>query len=683
MKNQLKKTGWVLLCLLLYLVMYLGNVTEIQAAPQKKFTLAQAVSLGYAQSWDYQKMQSKIALKEVKYKEAVKSIQLKKKNMASFRWSPLLNFKFPEKPDLSEEYGFMYKPLQIQSELSSCRHQLTDIKYQIKQEISDLYTEIYTYQEKIAYKKESLKQLSKNLERNQAKFLIGEASQNDLDTIVSSITAAETSLAADLRAFEKAKTDLSEKIGLDITQSYEFSNPYKEADIPRSMLEKLIQTTLDRSQSYYEAKLATSLALTSVDTNYSLMSRHYGSNMSYISSYVTQAKRGEKLNTAAFKLSYDQFLTAVDAPWQGSIKILFIKIPKEWFKGSLDGVRYVEDEPYLLYSNVLEYQEAVSDQKALEKEISDNVKDSFENLVTAKNSYHSLKAQTEKSKKEMEREALKNKAGTVSFEEYEEIRKEYEQLQIEQMDALKLYTQLLYSFDRLTCGGVTELLQELDNSLSQGIQGESHVTENVMGSACYYIIHLAEDTLFELGIYIPKDLEVDATDFELWVDEVQVGERTKIEETLRHLTLTLDGTEHVFLRFYENETFLTDCEINPQQYQGELNISSSKKEEKEKKVILGNYTYTLNKKLSLVTFSVFINESELFQPEDVTGFRLLAKNQTPVFSEEIIPIDQSLTYLSILSTDFSELTVELYGAADTLLSTAKLDTQTKELYKEV
>ena len=74
MKNQLKKTGWVLLCLLLYLVMYLGNVTEIQAAPQKKFTLAQAVSLGYAQSWDYQKMQSKIALKEVKYKEAVKSI---------------------------------------------------------------------------------------------------------------------------------------------------------------------------------------------------------------------------------------------------------------------------------------------------------------------------------------------------------------------------------------------------------------------------------------------------------------------------------------------------------------------------------------------------------------------------------------------------------------------------------
>ena len=681
MKNQLEKKTRRFLCLVLCAILFCGVSIKIQAAPQKKLTLTQAVALGYAQSWNYQKMQSKIALKEVKYKEAVKSIQLKKKNMASFRWSPLLKFKFPEKPDLSEEYGFMYKPLQIQSELSSCRHELTDIKYQVKEEVCNLYTEIYTYQEKISYEKESLEQLSKNLERNQAKLLIGEASQNDVNTIESSITAAQTSLAADLRAFEKAKSDLSDKIGLDITQGYEFLNPYKEADIPRSMLEKLIETTLDRSQSYYEAKLTTNLALTSVDTNYALMSKHYGSNMNYISSYITQVKRGEKINAAAFKLSYEKFLTAVDAPWQGSIRILFIKIPKEWFKGSLDGVRYVEDEPYLLYSNVLEYQEALNDQKSLEKEIRGSIRDSFENLVTAKNSYDALKAQTEKSKKEMEREELKNKTGTCSFEEYEEIRKEYEELQIEQMEALKLYTQLLYSFDRLTCGGVTELLQEMGNNLSQGTQGESYVTEDEIENAYYYITHLVENNIFELGIYIPEDSQIEATDFELWVDNVQVGEKTKIKETLRHLTLALDKTENVFLRLYKDDTFLADCEINPQQYQGELNISVSKKETEDKKVILGNYTYTLNKKLSLVTFSISIKESDALKPDDVTGFRLLAANQTPIYSEEIIPIDQSLSYLSILSTDFSKLTIELYGETDRLLSKAKLDVQTKEIYE--
>lgn len=681
MRNLSGKKWRRLFEFVLCITLFLGISAQTRAAPQRTLALSQAVALGYANSWDYQKMQSKIALKEVKYKEAVKSIQLKKKNMASFRWSPLLNFKFPEKPDLSEEYGFMYKPLQIQSELSACRHELTDIKYQVKQEVSELYTEIYTYQEKIAYEKESVKQLSKNLERNQAKLLIGEASQNDVDTIASSVTAVQTSLAADLRAFEKAKSELSEKIGVDISQGYEFFNPYKEANLPRTMLERLIQITLDRSQSYYEAKLATNLALTSVDTNYGLMSRHYGDKMSYISSYVAQAKRGERINTAAFKLSYDQFLTAVDAPWQGSIKILFIKIPKEWFKGSLDGVRYVEDEPYLLYSNVLEYQEALSDQKSLEREIRNSVRDSFENLVTAKNSYVSLKNQTEKAKRQMERESLKNKEGSSSFEEYEETRKEYEELQIEQMEALKLYTQLLYSFDRLTCGGVTELLQELENGLSQGIQGESYVSEEAKESAYYYITHLVEDNLFELGIYIPEDLEIEATDFELWVDEEQVGEKTKIGETLRHLALALNETEYVFLRLYKDETFLADCEINPQQYQGELKISVSKKEDEAKKTVLGNYTYTLNKKLGLVSFSISIKESDKLKSNEVTGFRLLAANQAPVFSEEIIPVNQSLTYLSLLSTDFSEITIELYGEADTLLLTAKLDTQAKEIYE--
>ena len=81
------------------------------------------------------------------------------------------------------------------------------------------------------------------------------------------------------------------------------------------------------------------------------------------------------------------------------------------------------------------------------------------------------------------------------------------------------------------------------------------------------------------------------------------------------------------------------------------------------------------------SFSVSIKESDILKPDDITGFRLLTANQTPIFSEEIIPADQSLTYLSILSTDFSELTIELYGEADRLLLTAKLDAQTKEIYE--
>ncbi|MDE7431559.1 MAG: TolC family protein [Lachnospiraceae bacterium] len=664
--------------IILCAVIFTGILPETvsHAAPNRRFTISQAVSLSLAKSRDYRKTKSKILMKQVKYKEAVKSIRLKKKNMSTFRWTPLLSFKFPEKATLSQEYDFMYKPLQIQSEISVLQHQLEDIKYKVKEETSNLYTQIYTYQEKITYKEQQLSALQENLKRNQAKLIMGEAKQSDVDSIASSIEKTKSSLAADMRAFERAKSDLSEMMGVDICKGYIFLNPYKEARITRENLESLIKETLSRSQSFYEAKMTTSLALTCVNTNYSLMSRQYGNKMSYISSYVNQAKKGEQIDNEAFKSAYDNFLTAIDEPWQGSIRILFIKIPKEWFKGSIDGVRYVEDDPYLLYSNVLEYQDAVSEQSSLEREITKSVEEGFENLVTAKNSYDSLKAEGDKAKKDMERAALLNKAGELSFEEYEEIEKEYEELQISVMEALELYTTLLYSYDRLTCGAVTQLLNEKESSMGQGISGESFVTEELSGEAYYYILSQVEDNIFELGIHIPDDYETEITHFELWVDKVKIGERTEVNKTLRHLTLTLDNTKQVFIRLYADDNFIADVSINPEEYEGKLEFDGRKQQGEEKqKTILGSYKYTVNKKTETITFMVIPEEGL-----GITSFRLTDELGTAICKKEPVLIKDSLTYLSILNSDLETITVELYGEEENLLYMGKLDTKTKEIY---
>lgn len=652
--------------------------TDVYGEQKRKFTISQAVILGKSESNDYRKVKSKILMKEVKYKEAVKSIALKKKNMSTFRWTPLLSFKFPEKATLSQEYEFVYKPLQIQSEISSLKHQLDDIKYEVTEEVSNLYTKIYTYQEKISYEEQKLSKLNKNLKRNQAKLMVGEAKKSDVDKIESSVKSTTGTLSADIRAFEKAKSDLSDLVGLDLTGRYEFVNPYKESRITRDNLDGIIEAAISKSQSYYEASAATSLALTSVDTNYSLMQRQYGKKMSYISSYVNDAKAGGKIDNEAFKNAYDSFLNAIDDPWSGKKRILFIRIPKEWFKGSIDGVRYVEDDPYILYSNVLEYQDALNEQKSLEKEITKSVKDGFENLVTAKNSYDSLNSQKEKAKKEMEKSSFLNKAGELTFEEYEETREHYEELQINTMEALELYTTLLYSYDRLTYGSITALLNGGDLSLGQGIQGESFVKEDLSGGAYYYILNKVEDNIFELGIHIPEDYETDITHFELWVDGVQIGERTQADTTLRHLGLTLDNTEKVIVRLYAGNEFVADCEIEPQMYQGKLKLNNNENSETEKqKDILGTYSYTLNKKTKMITFKTLINK-EL----EVTAFLLKDAFGNAVYTDAPIPVDEGLTYLSVLSEDFSNITIELYGENGTKLYTGMLDTNTKEIIRK-
>lgn len=669
---------------LLVLICMIAGSRKIYA--ESVMPLSQTQALGLAESDDYRKVKSKIALKEVKYKEAVKSIQLKKKNLSTFRWTPLLSFKFPEKAALADEYEFIYKPLQIQSEIRVLEHQLTDVKYEVREEISNLYTEIYTYQEKISNKTARLETMEENLKRNQAKVLTGQAKQSDVDKIESSITALQSSLAADMRAFESGKSELSDLTGIDLTTGYRFENPYKEATIERSSLDQLIQATLDRSQSYYEAKQTTKLALTSVDTNYSLIQNQYGSKMGYISSYVQQAKNGEKIKSDLFRNAYDQFLKAIDDPWQGTKRILFIKIPKEWFKGSIDGVRYVEDDPYILYTNVLEYQEALSDQKSLEKEITKSVEEAFENLVTAGNSYHSIQQQTQKAKEEMDRGKLKNQAGELEFEEYETLREAYEELQISELEALELYTTLLYSFDRLTCGAVTELLNGEEISLEQGSQGESFVADKTKPS--YYITTLAEDNLFELGIYLPEESDIQITHFELWVDNVQIGERTEIDAVIRHLELDLSQTDKTVIRLYNGDEFVADCEIDPDEYQGSLNlpddtagktdsVDKTDSAEPETKQLLGTYKYSRNKKTGLITFDI--------QPQEglnIEKFRLLDAQGKAIYSDTPAEVGKGITYLAVLGNDLENVRAELYDKDGNKLYTARLDTKSGKVVEE-
>ena len=89
---------------------------SVQAATER-ISLAQSKKLALAGSDSYRKIKSKITLKEVSYKQAVKSIKLKIKNKTTFRWSPLLSFNFPEKLNFEDESNMVYKPAQIQTEI--------------------------------------------------------------------------------------------------------------------------------------------------------------------------------------------------------------------------------------------------------------------------------------------------------------------------------------------------------------------------------------------------------------------------------------------------------------------------------------------------------------------------------------------------------------------------------------
>jgi len=677
MKKCFLKKG---ISLFLCTVMLTGTMIAAQPVQAAQYTLllSHAKTIALANSDSYRQIKSKISLKEVSYKQAVKSIQLKIKNKTTFRWSPLLSFKFPEKLNFEDESSMVYKPAQIQNDITSLKHDLTDEVFRVYESTEQAYVKAYTLQEKVAFEEEQLEGLQNTLAKNKGRLILGLATQADVDAMEKNVTAAEEKLAADMKSFENAKTKLGDLLHMDVTTRYTLVNPYIDAEIPRTKLDDLVQYTMDHDQAYYEAKMATALSMIQLETNYNLIKSQYGSKAGRISPYVQTVMSGGKVDSSAFKTSYDKFLTDIDKPWAGHWRILFIKIPKEWIKGQIDGVRYVEDEPYALYENALEYQDVLTEQQTMAKELETQVRDTFESVVTARSAYLKLKTQVAEAKEQLQKELVLNQLGELTFEEYTESQKQYEEQQVEMLEALETYTSLLYSFDRLTCGAVSKYFKDQGIALSGSEGGNSYIVdEETIDGARYYITSIVEDNMFEFGVYLPEDFETDVTHYELWVDDYIIGEKTEVEQTLRHLTLTLTGKERVFVRLYNDEEFVDDCEIDATAYQGPLNITGytiTKTEEALKREI-GSYEMRSLNDMGLVEITLTIDGVE-----DVHYYAIQNEAGTNLLTPDAKAITDTFVYLDFLSKDMDFLQIQCYDAGKGEKYVAYFNTLNQTIY---
>ena len=634
-------------------------------AADKTLSLQQAQKVAIAKSSKRVKILNKIELQEIKYSAAVKSIQMKKKNMSTFRWTPLLSFKFPEQPTLADEYEWQYKPLQITSTISSLQHQLLDDQLETKESVSNLYVQIYINQEKIAFLEENLEQAQTTLTRNQARLAVGEANQSDIDKLQQSIDRLTTDISLQKRSFETNKSKLSKLINQDVTTGYTFQNPLQQADIPRNILDNLIQYTLDNDQSYYEAKMDTRLAYTGMNMMESMMRSQYGNKMNNIMPFINQIKAGDSVDSGAFKNAYKQMLDNVDAPWNGTKRILFIRIKKEWFKGAVDGSRYVEDDPYALYTGALEYMDALKEQNSLQDELTNSVKSGFETLKTAQIAYNDAQKSCDILEQEVEKNTRLNLLGKVSYEELSDLQEEYRNQESETLDLLAEYTQLLYSYDRLTCGGITAYLEGTDVDMKATQGGNSFIAKELEGKAYYYINYRVEDNIFVMGVSIPDNYSLDITDYALYVNDMQIGDVTPIDEELEHLALDLDQVDKAQIFLYDGQELVDVREIDSSVNQAELPINGGYTlEHKESVQTVATYIYTLQKTTNTVSMKITPNDSE-----QIAYYRLTDTDGNAVNGDELIPIDEEFTYLSLLVGNLSGLNIIFY------------DSQEQELYQ--
>ena len=650
------------LCMAIITPVITGAVYLPNGVP-KPFFAEQAQSLALAKDSGIKKKNNQIVVKRMKYVEAVEAIKAKAKNLRSFRWSPLLSFKFPEKLDLIMEYDLTVKPLNLQTEITTLIHERNDMVFDVKRKVIKLFISVYIYQERITFQEELLEISEEELRRNTAKLVLGTASQADIDTMEKSIEKQIADIAFLKRSFETDKKELSDLTGLDVTSGYVFKNPLKTASITRSQLEVLVEYTLENDHLYYSARMTEAIERINMDSYENLFRRQYGSKVDAVSIYLGQARNGYDVDTTAFKTSYDAMLKSFDQPWDGKKKILFFTFTKEWLKGEISGTRYIEDEMYALYTATLEYIGARKDKENMERALLKQIAAEYESLITAKNSMDALLKTLEETKDALDRLLELNRRGKASFSEVQDKREDYQELQLDAVEALAFYNELLFDFDRLTCGGVSKLLAGagLDTDAGQGADSNKD-------RPTYYIYTDVASLIFVFGVNIPDDYEPEIDSFEVWYEGYHIGERLPVGTELRHLALDYGETSMLTVRLFNGDEYIDECEIDTTVPTDVLNIKGATRQTAEERV-LGNYSIVTEQRDNAATSEITFH---LQDGVDAKYYRISFSGMG-LYTGEHIPITEPFKYLTLLTASLDGAAVEFYDENRQILHTARFE----------
>ena len=644
------------------------------AAAPKLLVVEQAQLLAVSVDPAIKKKQNQIVVKQMKYIESVATNKAKAKNLKSFRWTPLLSFKFPQKLDLVMDYDLTVKPLTLQAEIATLKHDRDDLVFEAKSRVGNLFSNIYVLQERIAFSEDVLRLSQEGLERNRAKLLAGTATQADIDTMEKSVEEQTSNIATLKRSFENAKKDLTDMIKLDVTTGYMFKNPLKTASISREQLEGLEKYTLDNDHVYYMARTDESVARLNLDSYEKLFRAQYGGKVNAVSVFLNQARNGQDIDTTAFKEKYAEMLKTFDKPWNGKITIIFFTFTMEWLKGERSGTRYIEDEMYALYTAALDYTGALKDKETAEKALRKRIASEYEALVTAKNSVDSLLKMLGETKTMLARVTELNAQGKADYSEVKDKLDDYQAMQIDAVEAMAVYNELLTGFDRLTCGAVTRLLTGAGLELDTGFSGDS-----VKDLPTYHIYTDIADLVFAFGVSIPEDYEPEMDAFEIWYEGTQIGVRTPVEKELRHLALDYGESNTLTVRMYSGDEYVDECEIDTTIPTDILNLRGGVKRQEEQPS-LGSYSVVTEAR----TGGAGTSEITLLPaPELNVKYYRISLNGVGLFQGELIPIEKPAKYLTLLVASLESVRVELYNEEKTLIQTARFELKDQTLREAI
>ncbi len=585
---------------LLFVCILFSETSFIAYAKQRNFTVDNVIDMAIehsegAQSATIEKIKKEIELQQAK--DAIKDIR---KNESTIRFSLLFNIKFPEKHGMPKEIELVTKVPQIQTEIAILKEQVEYERLNSSLQAQLAFYDVLQLEYEVQFYEERLEDSKKLLEATEAKFKTGNGKKEDVDYIKGLVKEYESGLNSAITSLDRKKEKLGDLIGVDVRVGYTFTEYLPEATITRSQLTDIISYAKKNDFNLYKATQDRKYAEKEVEEVLSVYRSKYSKYIGDIEAYI-KANEGKTMDYDVFIQKYNHALTQMDSPWYGVyvINLLFfkIKIPKEWFKGTYSGTRYMEDEKYALFISLVDRDKARTEEKNVEKALVSSIKDSYETLKQMENAFETAK-ESLKSAEESYATALKeNKLGLTTFSTLESMRAGMYETQKSLYEMQIEYAKALANFDFMTSGYVSDLLvggESVEGDYEAGSTFADEFGEEATDTVAptWYIKTSASDYKFTFGISVPSDYDVNY--YELYYNNMLIGSKTKTSKTLVHLALTYEDSSQLCLKLYKDTKLKYIAYFDGGDYGGELQLQkaeSAKSPLEEENIPVGQWSF--------------------------------------------------------------------------------------------
>ncbi|CAH1231368.1 hypothetical protein PAECIP111891_06826 [Paenibacillus allorhizoplanae] len=538
---------------------------RVEAAGVKVLTMQDAIKQGLQKSPQLRDARTDVLKKRIELEQAQHTVNNEEAKAAGL---------FARPHNLSQDIGTRMKVPDARSQLYLAQETLRQQGDSARYEIEKSY--LTAYQDAVAEERsrKKVEEAKTSVETVLKKRKFGLADAAEQDKVDKALEKAASDYKQAQLTAKSSRLALGKLLQLDMENKVELSFQPDYADLNEKMLPTYLAMGQKTTLSLLRDTETRRLADEKLNTTRNLYSNKFGPARMRV---MDGLFKEQEIDMELFQASYDETLGRVKEDWQGFFMLLgFIPIPKSLLQGEFDGLRYLDDLTNALPLATMEQNKAQLQEKESRNAVIAAVRQSFLEAKGAEEAYAQALRDKDNAVSNLAKANQKLKLSLMKSEELQTYKDAVDQADQQIVAAQIAYKLALGKLDLGTGGAVNRTLREgilpyrdLDDGLSPM---KPQKPKAPLGT--WKLKPAVGQLLSDFSINVSKKLG--ATDYAIFTTAgKRVGKRTKINKSLRNLTLKFSQIDQLKVVLYNKGKVIQTLPLDGKGSTGQLVAASA------------------------------------------------------------------------------------------------------------